>query len=148
MSQHRSSGLISPAPNAAPNSTPARSMLALPGTARSPALARDLVRECLRGFPSDTLETALLLVSEVVTNAVRHAHSPLVLVVTATPCLVTVSVEDTSSDVPTPTAAPLDAEAGRGLALVETLAGAWGCDPMGPGKLVWFQLHPDPMAPA
>ncbi|HSP39017.1 MAG TPA: ATP-binding protein [Frankiaceae bacterium] len=117
-----------------------RATLALPSSLRSPALARALVAEALRNCPTDVVDTALLLVSEVVTNAVRHAvGSPLIIGVETEPVLM-VSVEDASPEPPVHDDAALDAESGRGLGLVDALATTWGWHRSSPGKVVWFEL--------
>jgi anti-sigma regulatory factor (Ser/Thr protein kinase) len=122
-----------------------RTRLALPSSTRSPSLARALVAEAMLGFPADTVDTAMLLVSEIVTNAVRHAAgSPLILTVTTAPERVGASLEATSREPPSPGAAGLDAETGRGLELVDALATTWGWRETSPGKVVWFELELTP----
>ncbi|WP_190017596.1 ATP-binding protein [Streptomyces lucensis] len=93
-------------------------------------------------------ETLVLLVSELVTNAVVHTGRPAVLrlllpepapgaVPSAT---VRVEVADTSSRAPVPRCAGDDATGGRGLALVDCLADRWGWSPDGAGKSIWCEL--------
>ncbi|MEU0008451.1 ATP-binding protein [Streptomyces sp. NPDC006314] len=93
-------------------------------------------------------ENLILLVSELVTNAVVHTGRPAVLRLSlpgpATPAApsatVRVEVSDTSSRAPVPRCASGDATGGRGLALVDCLADRWGWSPEGAGKSIWCEL--------
>ncbi len=111
----------------------------LPNSMRSPGLARMLVRQALEDCPPDRVETAELLVSELVTNAVRHAETGLVLTISVVP-RVRIAVDDSSSDLISARLAEADQDTGRGLAIVEALASAWGCESAPQGKRVWFEL--------
>ncbi|MFE9450693.1 ATP-binding protein [Streptomyces sp. NPDC006739] len=90
-------------------------------------------------------ETLILLVSELVTNAVVHTGCPAVLrlslpgaaVESAT---VRLEVADTSTRAPVPRCADDDATGGRGLALVDGLADRWGWTREGAGKRIWCEL--------
>ncbi|MFI6205719.1 ATP-binding protein [Streptomyces sp. NPDC051041] len=111
-----------------------RNSFRLPGHPVSVGLARRRVRDHLAAWGHDprdrTLEHAVLLVSELATNAVRHgssARAGFEVAVTALAdgsCLVEVS--DGSRSEPRPGRAAEDEETGRGLHLVEHLATAWG----------------------
>ncbi|MFJ4523066.1 ATP-binding protein [Streptomyces sp. NPDC088810] len=93
-------------------------------------------------------ETLILLVSELVTNAVVHTGRPAVLRLclpapAAEECAsatVRVEVADRSSRAPVPRCAGGDATGGRGLALVDCLADRWGWSPDGAGKSIWCEL--------
>ncbi|MFE1196800.1 ATP-binding protein [Streptomyces olivaceoviridis] len=93
-------------------------------------------------------ETLILLVSELVTNAVVHTGRPAVLRLclpgpAAEECpsaTVRVEVTDRSSRAPVPRCADDDATGGRGLALVDCLADRWGWSPEGAGKSIWCEL--------
>jgi len=81
-----------------------------------------------------------LLVSELVTNALLHARSEVVVSVSVTAQAVRIEVWDTSRAAPVSRHYAPEATTGRGLVLVEALADAWGTD-VGPrGKTVWFEL--------
>jgi anti-sigma regulatory factor (Ser/Thr protein kinase) len=98
------------------------------------------VREALAVVPSDTSEVAQLLVSELVTNAVLHAGTYIVVEVRVDDVRVRVAVKDLSAAFPQPRVAADDASGGRGLQLVEALSSSWGWDLTAGGKSVWFEL--------
>ncbi|MFJ4080087.1 ATP-binding protein [Streptomyces iakyrus] len=119
----------------------------LPRIARSVGRARALFREQAAswGPPQDVTDTVELLLSELMTNAYRHAKVPAGREIWAR-CVVTedrirVTVTDANDTLPTP-GTGLDAESGRGLALVAALADDWGAERRGCGigKEVWFEL--------
>ncbi|WP_406203216.1 ATP-binding protein [Kitasatospora sp. NBC_01560] len=101
------------------------------------------------GVPDDTTETALLLLSELVTNACRHARAPHdrligVRVALHPGELLRVEVSDADPDFPEPRCAGPEDEGGRGLELVAALAFSWGARLRGPGRIgktVWFELR-------
>ena len=104
-------------------------------------MARRFVVETLREWDSvDQTDVAELLTSELVTNAVLHVGSEVGLLVRLTPRAVRVEVRDASPEPPVPRHCEDDALTGRGLRLVETMSAAWGFDPNGQGKVVWFEL--------
>jgi anti-sigma regulatory factor (Ser/Thr protein kinase) len=111
----------------------------LPNSPRSPALARMLVRQALADCPPSVTDAAELLVSELVTNAVRHAETDLILHISTTPG-VRVVVEDTSPDPIEARIAAVDTDAGRGLAIVDAVATAWGWESSAFGKRTWFEV--------
>jgi phosphoserine phosphatase RsbU/P len=106
-------------------------------------LARSLVRETLAGFDSDAREVALLLTSELVTNAILHARTPVHVGVLVDGDRALVCVADRLAETPTlrPRAHSHDRPGGRGLALVEDLADTWGTTTYTGGKTVWFFLE-------
>ena len=111
--------------------------------------ARGHVRAAIRSWdiPADQ-ETAALLTSELVTNAIRHAPGRAVMLVIAScPGRLRVDVHDTSRAWPVPADVPADAETGRGLLLVGTLSAEWGFYRTAAGKAVYFTLScpPEPV---
>ncbi|MFG2648642.1 SpoIIE family protein phosphatase [Streptomyces sp. NPDC048436] len=106
--------------------------------------ARELVREQLRVWSRESLtETAELLVSELVTNAVRHSGGGRVefRLVRSGPTLMC-EVEDDDPTLPTLMSAGPGDEFGRGLRIVSALAKEWGTSRTTSGKTVWFELGP------
>ncbi|WP_190199184.1 ATP-binding protein [Streptomyces djakartensis] len=90
-------------------------------------------------------ETLILLVSELVTNAVVHTGCPAVLRLSlpgaaAGEAIVRLEVADRSVRAPVPRWADDDATGGRGLALVDGLADRWGWTTEGAGKRIWCEL--------
>jgi anti-sigma regulatory factor (Ser/Thr protein kinase) len=84
---------------------------------------------------------AVLLVSELVTNAVRHAGSPLTVAVSIGRAAVRVEVRDRSPRLPALREQhKAEDEWGRGLVLVDALANRWGAERLPSGKRVWFEL--------
>jgi anti-sigma regulatory factor (Ser/Thr protein kinase) len=118
--------------------------LLLPMSDSSPARARDFTRasECLdHGYPF--MDEALLLVTELVTNSIKHGLSPIVLTIErAGPRF---SVRDGSPSLPRPRSTSTGCESGRGLGLVDQVSRSWGVDDIddasGGGKSVWFELR-------
>ena len=85
--------------------------------------------------------TAVLLTSELVTNAIRHEAGDTITLGIACSCgRLRVDVHDTSCLLPVLVDAPADAETGRGLMLVATLSEEWGSYRTPEGKAVYFTL--------
>ncbi|NYI08066.1 SpoIIE family protein phosphatase [Allostreptomyces psammosilenae] len=102
--------------------------------------ARRLVRDTLVEWRLTVLlETAELLVSELVTNALRYAGSPILLRMRRGRTLL-VEVGDPLPDPPRERATSERDEGGRGIQLVAALSRAWGTRFSGAGKVVWFEL--------
>jgi len=110
------------------------------------AEARSQVQAAIRAWdiPVDPA-VAVLLTSELVTNAIRHEASETVTLAIACSCgQLRVDVSDTSRALPVLVDAPVDAEAGRGLMLVATLSADWGVYRTPAGKAVYFTLEFQP----
>jgi anti-sigma regulatory factor (Ser/Thr protein kinase) len=106
--------------------------------------ARSQVRAAIGDWdvPVDP-EVAVLLTSELVTNAIQHqAGATITLAISCVCDQLRVAVHDTSRRVPVQVDAPADAEAGRGLMLVASLSANWGFNRTGAGKVVFFTLMP------
>lgn len=112
-----------------------------PGAVRA---ARAAVRERLRGWGLDGLaDIAALLVSELVTNSLRHATGPIGVRLVRphdTDGVLLVEVSDPLPDPPRERVARPEDESGRGLQLVAHAARRWGTRPGAAGKTVWFEL--------
>ncbi|MFF0089779.1 SpoIIE family protein phosphatase [Streptomyces canus] len=103
--------------------------------------ARAVVREQLHDWGLGRLaDGAELMVSELVTNAVRHSHSrPVELRLVRGDSLLC-EVDDDDHDLPNLSSAGPTDEQGRGLRVVSTLAREWGASRTKAGKTVWFEL--------
>ena len=115
----------------------------LPPTAESASVARWLVNDLLRGVvDEDTRDTAALLTTELVSNAIRHTRDELVISVALDAGRLRVGVSDSSHRRPQLVQVGSRDTSGRGLHLVEAMADRWGVDPddRGLGKTVWFEL--------
>ncbi|MDU0303959.1 ATP-binding protein [Streptomyces sp. NPDC096538] len=112
----------------------------------SPARARRLTRARLSGWAvcEDTCDTAALVVSELVTNAIVHtASSSVVCELHDGDDLLRIAVRDEGCAPDRPranTRQQPEEEHGRGLLLVDALCHAWGAHEHGPGLLVWAEL--------
>ena len=107
----------------------------------SPAGARRFVAEVLDGSSwTESTPILVLLTSELVTNAVIHAETPVDVIVRSCPDRVRVEVVDGSTRAPLRRLAQGDDEWGRGLGVVETLSSRWGVECAEWGKSVWFEL--------
>lgn len=107
--------------------------------------ARSLVRGTLHGWGLDSVgDITALLVSELVTNALRHATGPIGVRLVHHPAgldgSLLVEVSDPLPDPPRRRVPQPGDEGGRGLQLVASSASRWGTRPGGAGKTVWFEL--------
>ncbi|MCL6734702.1 SpoIIE family protein phosphatase [Streptomyces neyagawaensis] len=108
--------------------------------------ARQQVRELLHDWTCpDQVDSAVLLVSEMLTNVLVHTDADALLVVEMTgdggKRRLRIEVTDASDDLPHKRRPGELASSGRGLVLMDVLADAWGVDPRGDGKSIWFELH-------
>jgi anti-sigma regulatory factor (Ser/Thr protein kinase) len=115
--------------------------------ATSPGSARRFVRQTLERWGCDELaEVAVLLVSELATNAVLHARTTFEVALDQNPAqgTIEVAITDRSPAQPALKHYSVESGTGRGLRLVDELAESWGIDSAtGEGKRVWFVLTPD-----
>jgi anti-anti-sigma regulatory factor len=106
--------------------------------------ARTVVTDaCLRWGVADLVGSACAVVTELVSNASRHAGTTMTLRISRRGQWLLVAVEDggTKLPEPRPMPGPADGGAGRGLALIEALSHRWGCLPTDSGKVVWAVLQ-------
>jgi hypothetical protein len=102
---------------------------------------REFVGETLSGAEHEELvDDAQVAVSEVVTNAVVHAATPIDVTVSIGPEAVRVSVRDRGRHFPRAREYADTAATGRGMRLVDQLVSAWGVEADAAGKTVWFDL--------
>lgn len=105
--------------------------------------ARSFVRDRLSAWDvTDTGDSAVLIASELVTNAVLHARTSVTLRVEAQGPTVRIEVFDENPRLPVMAPCPTNATSGRGLALVTALATAWGMENRRDGKVVWAEVGP------
>jgi anti-sigma regulatory factor (Ser/Thr protein kinase) len=116
-----------------------------PDDAASVASARHLVADAASASGLGELEAlAELLASELVTNAVRHAHGPVsVSASQATEGTMTVTVCDHDRKLPRLKRHGSSSYGGRGLQIVDAIADRWGVVPKADGKCIWFELVSD-----
>ena len=103
----------------------------------APRRARDLLREHEGSIGSDRLDTAVLLISELVTNAVVHGRGAIQLTIEAAPRRAHFEVSDEGGGTPA-VRREAGPDGGWGLQLVDQLAARWGVRKS--RTLVWFDL--------
>lgn len=119
--------------------------LTIPGRAEHVSEARSFVAKAI-GADNPAADAAILLTSEIVTNAVVHSDSrcaggTVVLVVTEISGGLRIEVADNGSDLSTPVVkGGVYASDGHGLYLVQALADQWGYVRDATGTTVWFWL--------
>ncbi|MFF3860629.1 SpoIIE family protein phosphatase [Streptomyces sp. NPDC002209] len=108
--------------------------------------ARRQIRELLHDWADEEqVDSAVLMVSEMVTNVLVHTDGDALLVAEAVGELGTrrlrIEVADASDELPHKRHPGEMASSGRGVLLMEMLADSWGVDPRGEGKSIWFEMH-------
>lgn len=120
----------------------------LPFQADSVKAARDVTRSTLHDWGlSELSDDAALVVSELVTNAVRYTrgHRDITLLLMRVAPHVLLAVADPSDEAPQPKEPDFVSENGRGLYIVETYSQCWGWDPLARGgKAVWALFRTEP----
>lgn len=117
-----------------------RATCRLAGDAGSVRAARAVVRDLMVGEPIEVQDVAVLLADELVTNALMHGGGRFSLAIDLGHDRVRVAVSDRSPDVPRVIHPSGDGEHGRGMAIIDALASAWGTDQQPNYKVVWFEL--------
>jgi PAS domain S-box-containing protein len=121
----------------------------LPSSPSSAREARGLLRDALHREQRDEWSDAgELAVSEIVTNALVHAGTPLHMQVFVNDTVVRVEVADESTHLPFRRDYSSTASTGRGLKMLQEVVDSWGADPRANGKVVWFELTDGPAEPA
>lgn len=120
-------------------------MLSLKPVTQNIRSARSFAADLLDTQQPDVRDTVVLLVSELVSNAVQHggpygAGQTVDLEVDVGQNRVRVEVTDVGASDPRPGNGEVDHPSGRGLVLVEALASRWGYHRASVGKTVWFEL--------
>ena len=119
----------------------------LPPATTTPADARQIARQACRdwGLP-DAADDVSLVVSELVTNAVVHAKTPLILAIEHEGPTLAVAVGDGQPAAPWLADQSPEHSSGRGIALVSRLSTNWGVVRTVLGKTVWVSLNVAPAA--
>ncbi|CAN5506863.1 hypothetical protein BH23ACT3_BH23ACT3_18550 [soil metagenome] len=113
----------------------------LPCTTRSAAAARRFVGATLHRWGcTEPLDDAVLVASELVSNAVLHAGTACTLTLRLTAGVLRIDVGDLGEGSPELRFQPLSEPGGQGLHIVSALSSAWGIDPNPRGKTVWAEL--------
>lgn len=109
---------------------------------RAASKARHFLRKSLCAHCANAVDTAELLVSELVSNALCHAKSSVSLRIECKRGkALEVHVRDASRKAPVQERAGVWDESGRGVDLVDQLSDAWGTKRLLRGKVVWFRLN-------
>lgn len=103
---------------------------------------RAAVHDQLRhlAVPAHHIDLTTLLLTEVVTNALRHGLPPITATVIVHQGQIRVEVCDSSDAPPVVLHTPPDSTGGRGMKLVSSLSSRWGWEELLSGKCVWFEL--------
>lgn len=113
----------------------------LPCAPDSAVRARHVVADaCRRWGRTELRDSAELVATELVANAIRHAHTSVRLTVRCTALGLQVEVVDDSPRMPQRRDPGLFDESGRGLWLVDAIAARWGVERERPGKRVWAEI--------
>lgn len=95
----------------------------------------------------EQIDAAVLMLSELLTNVLVHTEGDALVVAECSGQrggrLLRVEVGDNSDALPHRRTPGELASSGRGLVMMEMLAGAWGVDPRGEGKCIWFEMRED-----
>lgn len=121
--------------------------IALPSNVDAPGTARAFIHAHSAHLPPHVIDDALILVTELVSNAVLHGRPSVTLQVRIEPPGIGVAVTDDGDAFALTPPSPPDprSTSGRGLLIVDRLASRWGIEqsePL-PGKTVWFELAAD-----
>ncbi|MGH6656963.1 MAG: ATP-binding SpoIIE family protein phosphatase [Actinocrinis sp.] len=118
-----------------------KASVSLPATPEAAGVSRRFARGTAQRWGLDKLVDPILqIVSELVTNAVEHARTPLELRLRRRPGSVLIEVADNDGRLARPTPTGSADERHRGLVIVQTLSARWGVRPTGTGKVVWAQV--------
>lgn len=121
-----------------------KAQLDIPPVSSGIGEARRFTKERLRTWGLDGLaDTAILMVSELVTNAILHGGEGAVLTLVVADLKLRAEVRDSSPALPVVRSYSDTATTGRGMVIVDALAASWGTVPVDGGKVVWFELATD-----
>lgn len=115
----------------------------LPPTAQAAGLARQYLGDFVTELDAGVLGVAQLLITELVTNALRHGSGPVTMTAVKGACGLRISVRDDEERLPRKRSLDVHDLGGRGLQIVDALAAAWGVTTVPvskSGKTVWCEL--------
>jgi anti-sigma regulatory factor (Ser/Thr protein kinase) len=113
-----------------------------PHAVTSVSQARRYVTTTLADVPAELVDSVALMVSELATNACKHANTDFVVTIEQVGRQIRIEVTDGGSGEPRPRTPAHDELSGRGLRIVEALSDDWGVIPAeGAGKTVWFSVN-------
>jgi anti-anti-sigma regulatory factor len=116
-------------------------VLALPVLPPAARAAREFVRTGCRGYSEDTVETAVLLVNEMVTYSLQHAHRDLSVLLSLSGPTVRIAVADDDPRLPHTVARSRSPQANLDLRLLNAFTDNWGALPTASGKVIWSLLQ-------
>lgn len=117
------------------------SSMVLENSLRAPHDARVALRKLLRGVHPSMVADAELVLSELVTNVVRHTDTGGSVRLICGPEIVRMEVSDRDRGLPAIRADMPGRADGRGLRVVDVLATAWGVEERADGKTTWAELR-------
>lgn len=122
-----------------------QAQLVIPPVSTGIGDARRFTSERLTAWGQDGLtDVAVLMISELVTNAILHGGEGAVLTLRLDPSKLRAEVRDSNPASPVVRGYSETATTGRGMVIVDALAAAWGTFPVEGGKIVWFELKAVP----
>ncbi len=104
-----------------------------------PATRRFVSGVLARWHEDALVPDANVIVSELASNAVLHAHSPFRVSIDRSVGMVCISIQDVAADLAQQQPESIE-PGGRGMVIVEALSRRWGCDTLPGGKVVWAEL--------
>lgn len=115
----------------------------LPSIPSSAPVARRFLLDVLGSWslPAETVDTAGLLLTELVSNAVRHSDESIDLRLAIDEHRLRVGVFDESHRLPLPAPVGVESTSGRGLQLIDAMSSGWGVEMEDAGKVVWFEME-------
>lgn len=108
----------------------------------SVSLTRHAIKRQLQAWNiTEQIDDLQLVVSELVTNAIRYGSGPIELTLTINPTSLRVAVADTNAeDLPASRTATMNEFTGRGVPLIEAISSSWGVEEVADGKIVWAEI--------
>ncbi len=112
----------------------------VPADSTGPTYVRRVLAEMLVGRSVAVRNSAALVASELVTNAIRHSRPPLQAIIDFDSTMIRIAVSDPVADPPSMRDVA-GADGGFGMHIIDGLCQRWGSDANGEGKTVWCELR-------